>query len=213
MSINKIIKGYQEFYSNYEKDEDHLLKKLQASQTPSTLIIACSDSRVDPAIITNANYGDIFVIRNVANIIPPFEDKHNTHHGTSSAIEYAVKHLEVDNIIIMGHSNCGGIKALLDTDFAHAEDSFIKYWIELMAGVKETIPSELEYEEKRCCCEKEGVKQSIKNALTFDFVKERHDSGKLKILGWWFDIKTGKMYQYDGGSDAFIDLSTHEHEI
>ena len=213
MSINKLIKGYQKFYYDYENDEDHVLKKLKGAQTPSTLIVACSDSRVDPAIITNANYGDIFVVRNVANIIPKFEDEHNTHHGTSAAIEYAVKHLNVDNLIVMGHSNCGGIKALIDTDFTTAADSFIKDWIEIIAEVKTCIPTDLDYEETRCCCEKKGIKQSLNNALTFDFIKERHDTGKLNVLGWYFDIKSGKMHQYDKGKDIFIDLSTHEHEI
>jgi len=213
MSINKIIKGYQTFYHDFQNNDEHVLKKLKHGQTPSTLIVACSDSRVDPAMITNANYGDIFVVRNVANIVPPFEDEHNTHHGTSSALEYAVKHLEVDNIIIMGHSNCGGIKALLDTDFSFHPNSFIKDWIELMQGLKDKIPSELPYEEQRCCCEKEGIKQSLKNALTFDFIREKHEAGTLKVLGWYFDLESGKMYQYDAGSDSFIDLSTHEHEI
>lgn len=213
MSINKIIKGYQKFYHEYKDDDSHLLKKLKTSQTPSTLVIACSDSRVDPAIITHANYGDIFVVRNVANILPPFESTFDTHHGTSAALEYATKHLQVDNIIVMGHSNCGGIKSLLDTDFSHAENSFIKGWIELMADVKNTLPVELEYEEKRELCEKECIKRSLQNAMSFDFIKKRHDEGTLKVLGWYFDIKTGKMFQYDGSSDSFVDLTTHEHEI
>jgi len=82
-----------------------------------------------------------------------------------------------------------------------------------MVDVKNNLPKDLGYKETRCCCEKDGIKQSLKNALTFDFIKERHDSGSLKVLGWYFDIDSGKMYQYDGGSDSFIDLTTHNHEI
>lgn len=210
MSINKLIKGYQNFYHNYKADEEHLLRKLSNSQTPSTVIIACSDSRVDPAMITNANYGDIFVIRNIANIVPPNLDTHDSHHGTSSALEYAVSHLNVDNLIVMGHSNCGGIKALLNTDFETKDSGFIQEWLKIIKDVKDKTPDNLTDDEKLHFCEKESIKQSLENAKTFDFIKEKHDTGKLKILGWYFDLESGKMYQYDEGIHDFIDLSTHE---
>ncbi|MCT4574805.1 MAG: carbonic anhydrase [Alphaproteobacteria bacterium] len=213
MSINKLIKGYQNFYKDYNESEEHLLKRLENAQNPSTVIVACSDSRVDPALITNANYGDIFVIRNVANIIPPCENDYSTHHGTSSALEYAVRNLKVDNLIVMGHSNCGGIKALMDTDLSNGADSFIEDWIDLMKDVKARVPKDLSYEEQLSYCEKEGIKQSLQNALSFDFVQKRHDKGELKVLGWYFDLTSGKMLQYDAHKDTFIDLSSEDHQI
>jgi len=210
MSINKLIKGHQNFNRDFNNNKEHLLKKLTNIQKPSTVFVSCCDSRVDPGMITHANYGDIFVIRNVANIIPPLNDEHDTYHGTTSALEYAINHLEVENLIVMGHSNCGGIKALLADKFDDEKDSFIKDWIAILNPIKKNIPYGLSEEEKLHFTEKEAIKHSLKNAFTFDFVKKRHDQGKLRVLGWYFDIEAGKMYQYCDIRQDFVDLCEHE---
>ena len=125
---------------------------LQKGQAPKTLVIGCCDSRVDPAMITNCNPGDIFVVRNVANIVPVYNLDHS-HHGTSSAIEYAVKVLNVENIIVLGHSKCGGIRALMNNETEKFE--FLKDWVEIVIRAKEktmTKYEDLDFDEKCTKC-------------------------------------------------------------
>lgn len=128
--INKLLDRYQQFYDEYFVHSPELYRKLSAEgQAPKTLVIACSDSRVDPSIIFKSEPGELFVIRNVASLVPPFECDFVHCHGTSAAIEYAVRHLGVENIVVLGHSHCGGIKTLVD-DHGH-EHNFIDSWLSI----------------------------------------------------------------------------------
>ena len=120
VKIARLIDGYKTFYDEYfVKNKDVYEKLVKDGQAPKTLVISCSDSRVDPSIIFNTEPGDIFVIRNVANIVPPYEDERVGYHSTSAAIEYAVLHLKVENIFVFGHSHCGGLKTLVEIGRAH----------------------------------------------------------------------------------------------
>ena len=123
--VKKLIEGYKNFYKQYfVTNKNHIFENLETSQTPKTLIISCCDSRVDPAILTQADPGDIFVVRNVANIVPQYEPNWDSNHGTSAAIEFAVNYLKVKHIVVMGHTNCGGIKALVNHDFEVEQENY-----------------------------------------------------------------------------------------
>lgn len=198
--VKKLIEGYKEFISE-NKDP---FKGIKTSQSPDTFVIGCCDSRVDPAILTKANVGDIFIHRNIANMVPTCEDKDGTyHHGTSSAIEYAVNHLMVKNIIVLGHTNCGGIKALVDRTFdKNEENSFIKGWIDIMSDVRNNLP-ESDSESKYCSCEKASIKRSIENLMTFPFVKEAVEAGRLELHGWYFNIEDSSLSALDKETSKF----------
>ncbi|MGD9638515.1 MAG: carbonic anhydrase [Alphaproteobacteria bacterium] len=207
--VKKLIEGYKSFYQkNFVENNGDAFKKLQTSQKPKTLIISCSDSRVDPAILTNADVGDIFVIRNVANLVPPYQPMGDSSHGTSAAIEFAVDYLKVKHIVIMGHSNCGGVKALIDNDIeADNNFSFITNWISLAKNVKNEIPKDLDHDEKCCFCEKEVIKISLKNLMTFPFVQKRVATQELKLHGWYFSIKDGSLAVFDEATEAFTKIN------
>ena len=203
--IEKLLEGYKVFYEkNFVLNDGDAFKDIQTSQSPKTLIIACCDSRVDPVILTNAKIGDIFVIRNIANLVPPYQPMWDSNHGTSAAIEFAVNHLKVKHIVVMGHSNCGGIKALIDDDIdINKEFSFITDWIRIAKKIKEDIPKDLTNEEKYIFCEQAGIKVSLKNLMTFPFVKEKTQNKTLKLHGWYFSLKDGSLSTLNKEADKF----------
>ena len=210
--IDTLIEGYKEFYDKYfVSGDDDLYKGLSTGQSPKTLIISCSDSRVDPAIITNAKAGDIFVVRNVANIVPPYEKEEGknakTSHGVSAALEFAVRFLEVEHIVILGHSKCAGIRSLVNSDPVKHTD-FIEHWVTTAKKAKEIViknneGNDLSEDELSHQCEKESVVLSLKNLLQFPWIKSRIDENKLQIHGWHLDIETGKLVQYNKNSGVF----------
>ncbi len=187
VKISSLINGHKEFYNKFFVERPDVYKKLlEDGQSPKTLVIACSDSRVDPSIILNTNPGDIFVIRNVANIVPPYEDEDVGYHSTSAAIEYAVMGLKVENIVVLGHSDCGGIKTLVeDKENNH---TFIDNWLYIVESAKEKAIKEGGSISDMChCCEKEAIKQSIENLKNFPFIDEK----KVELHGWYFNLETG----------------------
>lgn len=208
--VKKLIEGYREFYKKYFASGDTLYKDLQKGQSPKTLIIACSDSRVDPSIVTNAEPGDIFVIRNVANLVPPYQVDETGLHGVSSALEYAVLVLKVEHIVIMGHSNCGGIRSLVNND-AIRDTDFIWQWMDVLQPAKENVI--MKYpgacEDDLCCmCEKESILHSLDNLLTFPWVKSKVESGDLKLHGWYFSLDDGSLMGYNPQTNKFENIST-----
>ena len=187
--INKLLDRYRQFYNEYFVDVPELYRQLSAEgQAPKTLVIACSDSRVDPSIIFKSEPGELFVIRNVASLVPPFECDFVHCHGTSAAIEYAVRHLEVENIIVLGHSHCGGIKTLVD-DHGH-DHNFIDSWLSI---ADEVVSEQVENVDVYCECEKKAVAVSLRNLQTFPFVAERLKTGRLRLCGWYFCIESGRL--------------------
>lgn len=191
--IKKLLRGHSAFYEEYFVSRPELYRKLVAEgQSPKVLVICCSDSRVDPSIILNAEPGELFVIRNVANIVPRFEEDKINCHGTTAAIEYAVKGLEVEDIVIIGHSHCGGIKTLVeDRENNH---TFIDNWLYTLQEVKEKAAGAgLDFRE--CCdyCEKEAVLASLRNLEKFPFVRERVNAGRLRLHGWHFCLESGRI--------------------
>ncbi|MBX7146342.1 MAG: carbonic anhydrase [Alphaproteobacteria bacterium] len=192
--IDKLIEGYKEFHTQ-SYSEDYLKKLAEEGQSPEVLVIACSDSRVDPSIITKAQLGEIFVIRNVANLVPPYSPAKDEYHGTSAAIEFAVKHLNIRHIVVMGHSRCAGIRALVMHDeIDHDEYSFIRPWVNIAKGARDKIQhdmSEEPLENKMHACAKESLKISLKNLQTFPWIKERINKNELAIHGWYFNLRSG----------------------
>ena len=191
--ISKLWAGYQKFHQKYFVDNPQTYEKLtKDGQAPKTLVIACSDSRVDPSIILNTEPGDIFVIRNVANLVPPYEDDMSHCHGTSAAIEYAVRHLNVENIIVLGHKHCGGVASLVNEK--EHDHTFIDTWLSIALQAKEKALTLANQNEDVCsCCEKEVIKISLNNLKTFPFIQDKLKSGKLELHGWYFCLESGNI--------------------
>ena len=191
--IKKLLDGFEQFHQKYFIETPHLYQELSSKgQSPKTLIISCSDSRVDPSILLNTSPGDIFVIRNVANLVPTFDCDMSHCHGTSAAIEYAVKHLKVENIVVLGHSHCGGIHTLVS---AHKHDhTFIDTWLEI-ADTPEIRDICTSHSQHDACplCEKEAIRVSVANLMTFPFIKEAVLNKTLDLHGWYFNLETGAL--------------------
>lgn len=210
ISFEKLIDGYRRFHDNYfVGDEDRLFAELSQGQKPSTLIIACSDSRVDPAIVTDCKPGDLFVVRNVANLVPPYETG-GGYHGVSAALEFAVCALEVKHIIILGHRQCGGIKALFEGIPEGLDGEFIKPWVNMAKRAAERVRKDfghLSDADKLCQCEMASIIVSLENLQTFPWIKSRMDEDKLRLHGWYFDIQNGDMLEYDQDTLTFKSLA------
>jgi len=183
----KIIQGYHAFRKKYALGDQSIMQSLSYyGQKPKVMVVACCDARVDPALILQCDPGDLFVVRNVANIIPPYE-KDEAHHGTSAALEFGICFLNIKHLILLGHSQCGGIQALLNND-AHNND-FITNWVSL---IKTKNVDRQNVDE----CAKQALNQSYQNCLTFPWIKERVNQNQLTISLWYFDIKLGQIFTY-----------------
>jgi len=205
--LEKLIAGFRQFRKRYYEDEPELYKQLIASgQTPKALIIACCDSRVHPAHVMDTDPGDIFVVRNVANLVPPYVDDGKTH-GTSAAIEFAVKHLRVPHVIIMGHSQCGGIRALMESTGGGDMHIFIDPWMAIMAPARTMIEKnhhDAPMDEKCSLCERAAIGVSLENLKSFPFILDAVRHGRLRLHGWYFDIENGILLELDQASGTFV---------
>lgn len=186
--FQKILKGYQTFRNKYALGDQSIMQYLsEYGQKPQVMVVSCCDARVDPALILQCDPGDLFVVRNVANIIPPYE-KDGAYHGTSAALEFGVCSLKVEHLVLLGHSQCGGIQALLNSDAAHPND-FITNWVSIIK--KKSLHTKDEDEYARL-----ALHVSHQNCLTFPWVREKTGQGSLVIHLWFFDIKTGQIFNY-----------------
>jgi carbonic anhydrase len=208
--IEKFIGGFRRFQHKYFGEHSSLFEELKQGQSPKTLLIGCSDSRVDPALLMDCDPGDLFVVRNVANMVPPYEID-GAYHGVSSAIEYAVEHLEVSKIIILGHSGCGGIRALMESPESKTEANFVGRWVRIADAAREQVQRELGHkdEERQIrACEMAAIIVSLDNLMTFPFIAKRVEQGQLSLIGWYFDIQQGALYDFDQGINRFRPLVT-----
>ncbi|MEJ6122223.1 carbonic anhydrase [Vibrio sp. 2-Bac 85] len=209
-AADKLIAGYQRFREGYyQENQAQLFKLADEGQSPKIAIVSCSDSRVDPTIILDCEPGDLFVIRNVANLVPPCEDTDN-FHGTSAALEFAVTGLEVESIIVLGHTQCGGIKALMDSAGKKVDKSFISKWMLQLEHVRDDIIADTELKDQASrysCCEQKGVQQSLDNLMTFPWIKNRVESGDLKLHGWRYDLYSSELCALDEKSGEFVRIS------
>jgi carbonic anhydrase len=189
--MDDLIKGYRRFRAGTWRAERSRFEELsRLGQQPRALVIACSDSRTDPQMVFNAAPGELFVVRNVANLAPPYGPDEKPH-GVSSAIEFAVRALRVREIVVLGHAMCGGIHALLNGAPAEISD-FVGQWVRIAEPARAramTAPPE----QRQDICEHEAVRLSLQNLLTFPWIKSAVDAGELRLNGCFFDIRSGVL--------------------
>ena len=202
-----LLNGYRNFMSGRYVDERERYRTLaELGQNPSTLVIACCDSRSAPEIIFDAGPGELFVIRNVANMVPPYEPDGN-FHSTSSALEFAVLSLKVSDIVVMGHGRCGGIRAALDPNAEPlSPGDFIGRWMGLLKPAAEQIQSNdiMTPAERQTALERISIRNSLDNLRSFPEIKAREEEGKVHLHGAWFDISTGELWVMDPATRDFI---------
>ncbi len=202
-----LFDGVKEFNTRDYLEHKELFEKIGKNQDPHTLFIGCSDSRIVPNLITKTLPGELFVIRNIANLVPMYRTSEE-FLSTTSAIEYAVKILHVDNILVCGHSNCGGCNALFMDDKQGQEIPHTHKWLELASEVKRKIeiakikdPAEREWKTEQL-----NIVEQMNHLLTYPYIKEKFEKKKINILGWYYIIETGEVFNYDTQTNVFIKI-------
>lgn len=195
--IEELVKGFRSFRFLHYDRKPELFRQLSQGQAPKVMVVACCDSRVDPAVITDSNPGDLFVVRNVANLVPPCESV-GAYHGTSAALEFAVCDLGVEHIIVFGHAQCGGIRALMQKA-GDGAGGFIHSWMAIVDRARRKIVTEMpqaSVEERAAACEQEAIIISLDNLQTFPWIRERVERRALQLHGWYFDLQAGQLLRY-----------------
>lgn len=193
-----MVAGYEQFRKKYASGDKSIMQYLSRhGQKPHTMVIACCDSRVDPALLLQCDPGDLFVVRNIANIVPPYEND-ALHHGTSAALEFGIIFLKVKHLVLFGHSQCGGINAVLKGKSDNPND-FILNWVSLIRMKNVTYKNADDYAQR-------ALHLSHANCLTFPWLKERVKQKKLSIHRWFFDIKSGQIFVYSQEDDKYVPL-------
>lgn len=204
--FGNLLEGYRRFRANRFETARDRWQQLAEGQAPRAVVIACSDSRADPATIFDTDPGEIFVVRNVANLVPPFESG-GGRHGVSAALEFAVTQLNVPEIVVMGHERCGGIAAALTGVFdgaAAGEGGFVHRWMSQIKEPAAEIGRELGTgDDAQRRLEEVSIRKSLANLRTFPFVSEREKAGSLKLLGCHFAIRDGELWLLDEAEDSF----------
>ena len=207
--IDKLVSGFNTFRDTYFETNPELYKTLSTKgQTPHTLVIACSDSRIDPALIFGVEPGDIFVVRNVANLVPKYAPD-DVPNSTSTALEYAVRDLGVSQILVLGHAQCGGIGAAC----SHASGGdlsardFLESWVTSASDVLKDEFDHITDDVMGRKAEQASLKQSVKNLTTFPWVAEKVEAGELALHGWWFDLAEGALWALDDAGAEFVQIS------
>jgi carbonic anhydrase len=204
-SLSKILHGYHAFRRKYAEGDNSIMQSLSVKgQKPEIMVVACCDSRVDPALILQCDPGDLFVVRNVANIVPPFEKDEN-HHGTSAALEFGVCVLQVKHLILLGHSQCGGIQHLLNSEDDAGQNDFISSWVSIIKA-EASDRQEGDIDTKTARLAKKALDQSKQNCMTFPWIRERVSAGQLAIHLWFFDIKSGQILTHSAVHEEYHPL-------
>ncbi len=197
--IKKLIEGAVAFRQKDFEKHEQLFSELGREQKPHTLFIGCSDSRVVPAMITASKPGELFIIRNIANIVPPYKQS-GEYLAAISAIEFAVQALEVENIVVCGHSNCGGCAALFKPEAYFEKLPHTRKWLELAAPVKEKVLKILpdgNDASREWLTEQMNIVEQIHHLLSFPFIAEKFEKRELTINGWYYIIETGEIFSYN----------------
>jgi carbonic anhydrase len=201
-----LAEGYGKFRQfKYARHAQRYMRLAVENQKPHTMVIACCDSRAAPETIFDASAGELFVVRNVANIVPPYAPD-GQRHSTSAALEFAVHSLGVKNIVVMGHGKCGGIEAVVTDMNPLSKGDFIGKWMSEVKEVVDTvaIPDCCPDHERQTIVERASVVQSLKNLDGFPWIARLEQAGELSVIGAWFDIALGELYVYDATSAAWI---------
>lgn len=187
-----LIAGYRRFRAGLWRTERERFENLaREGQSPRALVIACSDSRVDPQMIFDSPPGELFMVRNVANLVPPYRPD-AAYHGTSAALEFGIKALNIPDVIVMGHGQCGGVLALL-TGTPPGVDDFVAPWMQIAEPARRRAMRETDPAAQATACEHETVRLSLENLRTFPWVRERVDAGRMRLHGCYFDIRSGVL--------------------
>lgn len=204
--FDELIAGYRRFRGTGWSTQRARWSELAEGQSPNTLVIACSDSRVDPSQIFDVSPGEIFVVRNVANLVPPYEND-GGRHGVSAAVEFAVTQIPVSEIIVLGHEYCGGCKAAMTRVFEGQEPGaggFIAHWVDMLDGARDSVIAAHGHDHAaERALEHEAVKVSLANLRSFPFVAEAETAGRLTLRGAWFGIREGELKLLDEAAGAF----------
>ncbi len=209
MALERLLKGFADFRLGYYREHLDLFEKLATEgQSPKILIIGCADARVDPGILTQTQPGDIFTVRNIGAMVPPAQIPPDTRqHGTSAAIEYAVRALNVEHVVILGHALCGGIAALVDGEqSAVAGFDYLSSWTAVARDVRELALRELGGRPKAeivRAVEQAAVVNSVVNLMGFPWLAERVAAGKLLLHAWWFNLTEGQLYAFNPETACF----------
>jgi len=196
----KLVKGYKEFREKYASGESSKMDELaKYGQKPPVMVVSCCDSRVDPSIIFQCDPGDLFVVRNVANIVPAFHEGKNGD-AVNSALEFGIRFLKVKHLVLLGHSQCGGIRTLLLGNPSKEENDFITGWV---STVKE---AKLDSKDVDNCAQR-ALHESYKNCFTFPWIEEKVASGELSLHRWFFDIEKGQILSYRQSEGKYQPLS------
>lgn len=201
--IQKFIAGFERFQEKYFNQDEGLFDKLRQGQHPKALVIACADSRVDPALLMGAEPGDVFVVRNVANLVPPYEPG-GSFASVPAALEFGVLSLKVEHIIVLGHSQCGGIHALMEGTSADSE--FIGKWVNIARPARERVLAELSNKSPALqahACEQAAILVSLENLMSYPWIAQRVALGEIVLHGWHFDIGLGALLQYNAATKGF----------
>lgn len=211
---NDLIAGYGSFRGAIlSRTTETYATLAEHGQKPKTMIISCCDSRVAPETIFSAGPGELFIYRNVANLVPP-RDADVEFHGVSAAVEFAVQALKVENIVVMGHSRCGGVQAALTVDEPDmelsplSENNFIGQWIEQLGPAKTKMNFEdgADFSTRCQALEEASVRQSLENLMSFPYIADHVKNGKLTLHGTWFDVATGTLMALDQETGVFFDV-------
>jgi carbonic anhydrase len=190
--MERLLQGYHRFRRDTWPDRRRLFEQLaDRGQRPRAMVITCADSRVDPSMIFDTSPGELFVVRNVASLVPPYAPD-TAHHGTSAALEFGVRVLGVRDLLVMGHALCGGVRVLLEGAPPEASD-FVAKWIAMAEPARQRALAYAAKAEWQLRCEQETVKLTLETLLTFPWIGERVASGKLQLLGAHFDIRSGEL--------------------
>lgn len=206
--MQKLIEGIRQFQSSYVPSHKSLMKELSKGQHPRVLFIGCSDSRVSPEIITQSEIGDLFIIRNAGNIIPPFEA---TNGGEGATIEYAIDALDIKQVIICGHSQCGAMKGLLQIGELEDKMPLVYEWLHHAEATRKLVCDNyghLEKKEMLNALVAENVLTQIDNLRTYPVIRSKLYAGELSIHGWVYKIETGEVLNYDSETHAFMPPQT-----
>jgi carbonic anhydrase len=203
--VDRLYKGIYRFQRSYFKKEEEFFKRLSRDQNPEVLFITCADARVDPNLVTQSKPGDLFIVRNVGNIIPPY-DAIRDKNSVAAAIEFAVLELRVADIIICGHSNCGAIQTLFQEESDLKDMPHLRDWIRIALPVKEIMDkhyAQVSLDFRNRIAEKENILAQLRNIQTYPFVAKALEEGKLYLHGWYYDIGTGNISSYNPVTDTF----------
>lgn len=190
--MDELIRGYRRFRSEHWPPQRERFEHLAArGQQPHTMVITCSDSRVDPSMIFDAGPGEMFIVRNVANLVPPYAPD-SAYHGTSAALEFGVRALQVSHLVVLGHAQCGGVRALLEGTPPTVSD-FVGQWMQIAEPARQRVMACGHVHDRQLACEHEVVRLSLDNLKTFWWVREALEAGRLRLHGCYFGIRSGEL--------------------